>query len=251
MALTSIAGGALFAERIGSHPPRVLALHGWGRRGSDFAVALADLDALALDLPGFGASPPPARPMGAHGYAELIGPVFDLFDRPPVVVGHSFGGRVAVARQAGHPGSAAGLVLVASPLVRRAGPARRPSVSFRLARGANRAGLLSDDRMEDLRRRRGSADYRAAKGVMREVLVTAVNESYEAELARLGVPVHLLWGSEDTDVPVEVAEKAAEVIRSAHDTVEVQRLDGVGHHVPLTAPTALRDAVTGMLERVG
>lgn len=248
MPLVSIAGGALFAERLGSDPPRVLALHGWGRRGSDFSAALDGIDALALDLPGFGASPAPPGAMGADGYAELIAPVLDEFDHPPVVVGHSFGGRVAVAQEHRSPGSAAGLVLVASPLVRRPGGRRSP-VAFRMARAANRAGLLSDEAMERRRRRHGSADYRAATGVMREVLVRAVNESYEGELARLGVPVHLLWGEDDTEVPVTVAEEAARVITRAGGSVELELLPGVGHHVPLAAPDRLREVVAAMLER--
>lgn len=247
MPLVSIADGSLFAERLGDGPPRVLALHGWGRRGSDFAHAFEGLDVLALDLPGFGASPPPPAPLGAAGYAALIEPVFAMFSGPPVMVGHSFGGRVAVSRQAHHPRSASGLVLVASPLVRRAQTSRRPSLRFRLARTANRLGLIGGDRMERLRRRQGSADYRAATGVMRDVLVTVVNETYEQELSRIDVPVHLLWGSDDREVPVTVAEEAAGILPG---DPEVEILDGVGHHVPLAAPQALRRAVTTMLERV-
>jgi pimeloyl-ACP methyl ester carboxylesterase len=246
MPLQSIAGGSLFVERFGTGPPRVLALHGWGRRGSDFAAACDGLDALALDLPGFGASPPPRTAVGAAGYAELVAPVFDAFDRPPLVVGHSFGGRVAVAAEACFPKSAAGLLLVACPLVRRPGPRRGPSLAFKAARWANQGGLLSDDRLEQVKRRHGSADYRAATGVMRDVLVTVVNESYEAELARLEVPVSLLWGRDDGEVPVEVAETAAAIIREAGGLVDLEILDGVGHHVPLAAPRALRRAIDTM-----
>lgn len=248
MPLISIDGGSLFAERFGTGSPRVLALHGWSRRGADFTAALEGLDGMALDLPGFGASPPPPAVMGAAGYADLIAPAFALFDTAPVVVGHSFGGRVAVARQSAHPGSARGLVLAASPLVRRSSR-RGPSAAHRLARLGHKLGLLSDARMERWRRRHGSADYRAASGVMRDVLVTAVNESYEAELTRLGVPVHLLWGNEDMEVPVTVAKAAEEIIRSAGTPVQLEVLEGVGHHVPLQAPAALRRAIEDVMAR--
>lgn len=248
MPIISINGGSLFAEKFGHGAPRVLALHGWGRRGSDFAASLDGLDALALDLPGFGASPPPPQATGADGYAELIGPALELFDRPPVIVGHSFGGRVAVARQALHPGSARGLVLAASPLVRLQQTRRRPALSYRLARFGHRLGLVSQERMEGIRRRHGSADYRAASGVMRDVLVKAVNESYEEQLGKLGVPVHLLWGAEDSEVPPEVAERAAVIIAGAGAAVQVEVLEAIGHHVPLQAPQAIRLAVTAMLE---
>ena len=247
MPLISINGGSLFAERFGSGPPRVLALHGWGRRGADFSASLGSLDALALDLPGFGASPPPATPMGASGYAELIGPALAMFDRPPVVVGHSFGGRVAVVREFLHPGSASGLVLAAAPLVRTS-PHRRPPLAHRALRQANRMGLVSDEMMERRKRRHGSTDYRTATGIMRDVLVTAVNESYEEELRSLQVPVHLVWGSDDVEVPPRVASEAARIIDGSSSRVEIEVLEGVGHQVPLQAAEALHRAVLEMLD---
>lgn len=251
MPLISIDDGALFAERLGSGPPRVLALHGWGRRGSDFVPALSGLDALCPDLPGFGASPAPPAAMGAAGYADLLDPVFALFEAPPVVVGHSFGGRVAVARQFRRPGSAAGMVLVASPLIRLPGGRRPPSPGYRLLRLAHRLGLLSDAAMERQRRRHGSADYRAATGVMRDVLVRVVNESYEEELGALDAPVRLLWGEADSETPVAIAREAARLLAAGGTAVELEILAGVGHHVPLRAPEALRAGVEAMLDRVG
>lgn len=251
MPLLSIADGTLFAERLGAGTPRVLALHGWGRRGADFSSSLEGLDALSLDLPGFGASPPPAEAIGAHGYARLISPALDLFDGPPVVVGHSFGGRVAVALQHDRPGSCAGLVLAGTPLVHRSGRRRKPPLAYRVARAAHRLGLVGDEAMERRRRRHGSADYRAVTGVMREILVQVVNESYEEELAGLDLPVHLLWGADDREVPVEVAERARVLIETGGAPVDLEILDGVGHHVPIRAPEATRRAVDQMLERTG
>ncbi|MGZ5384735.1 MAG: alpha/beta fold hydrolase, partial [Acidimicrobiia bacterium] len=69
--LNSFAGGAVFGERFGDGPLQVLALHGWGRDRRDFDEVLQGLDAAALDLPGFGASPAPVEAMGAAGYAGL------------------------------------------------------------------------------------------------------------------------------------------------------------------------------------
>jgi pimeloyl-ACP methyl ester carboxylesterase len=99
--------------------------------------------------------------------------------------------------------------------------------------------------MEVARRRYGSADYAAASGVMRGVLVSAVSESYEGELSALRCPVHLLWGADDPEVPVVVAERAREIIGANLATLEV--LEGVGHHVPIQAPARLRAAVEAML----
>jgi len=119
--LKSFAGGAIFGERFGDGPPQVLALHGWGRDRRDFNEVLGGLDAVAIDLPGFGASPEPAEAVGAAGYARMVAPVLDEFDQPVILVGHSFGGRVAVHLAVLTPDKVRALVLVGVPLLRRAG----------------------------------------------------------------------------------------------------------------------------------
>ena len=75
---------------------------------------------------------------------------------------------------------------------------------------------------------------------MRDVLVTVVNESYEFELAELDLAVALVWGSEDTDVPLWVAERTAQLL-GGRATLEI--VDGAGHFIPTTHPAVLRAAI--------
>ena len=233
--------GPLFGQVYGSGTPAVIALHGWGRRGSDFDAVLAGVDAVAFDLPGFGATPAPEKPMGAAGYADVVeSAIGELGEGPFVVVGHSFGGRIGTVLAARRPDLVRALVLTGVPLLRRA-EGRRPPASYRLVRWLHARGLVSDARMEKLKRSRGSADYRAATGVMRDVLVTVVNESYADELAALRCPVTLLWGAEDTDVPPSIAVRAAELIPGP---VTLDTIDGVGHLTVIDAPSRVRQSIT-------
>ena len=252
MALRSFVNGELFAEVYGEGPPRVLALHGWARRGNDFGQVLTGIPALAPDLPGFGVSPAPQSAIGAEGYADIVSEMLPAFDRPPVLVGHSFGGRIAVCLAARLPDAFAALVLTGSPVVRAHLP-RRPPWSYRAMRGLNKIGIVPDARMEARRQKSGSTDYRNVSGVMRDVLVKVVNESYEQQLRDIVCDVHLVWGSSDREVPVSVARMAADVVRQTGDPNDLSRaelkvLDGVGHHVPLEAPEALRSVIQSYLE---
>lgn len=243
MALKAFADGAVFGVRHGSGPARVLALHGWRRTAKDFDAVLDGLDAIALDLPGFGSTPAPDTALTTAEYAAAIAPVLDEAAGPVVVVGHSFGGRVAVHLAADRPDAVAALVLTGVPLVRPPGhqPTKAP-LGFRLAKALNRIGLLPDARMEKLRRARGSADYNAAEGVLRDILVKAVNETYEDPLGRLRCPVELVWGDGDTAAPPSVAHAAAALVRPPA-TANVTVLPGVDHFVPQRDPAALRAAV--------
>ncbi len=248
MALRSFADGALFALVNGTSPSRVLALHGWARRGSDIASALQGIDAIAPDLPGFGASPVPDEVLGAEGYAKAVAPLLDEFDEPPVLLGHSFGGRVAVCLAAAYPDRVGPLVLTGVPLVRRT-LSGRPSLAYRTVKALNRVGIVSDSRLEAEKKRRGSADYRALSGVMRDILVKVVNESYEDQLRQLRSPVHLVWGEFDGEVPLVVAETARDIMEEAGVEVTLTVVPGVGHLTPVEAPDQLRQAVVEALSR--
>jgi pimeloyl-ACP methyl ester carboxylesterase len=220
----------------------VLALHGWRRERGDFRNVLEGLDAVAIDLPGFGASPPPPEAWGASDYAARVATVLREMADPVVVVGHSFGGRVAVHLAASHPARVAGVVLAGVPLLRLTKPPG-PSMRYRIARQLHQWGVITDARMEARRHRSGSNDYRAATGVMRDVFVHLVNETYEDELREITCPVELVWGSDDTAAPVAVAERAVELL--AHPALTV--LPGAGHLTPLTAPGELRAAIDRLL----
>jgi pimeloyl-ACP methyl ester carboxylesterase len=223
----------------------VVWLHGWARRGQDFAVAASQLASagvasVALDLPGFGSSPAPASSGGARHYADLLVAALRGFgDEPLVLVGHSFGGRVATVIAATHPELVRALVLTGVPLIRTSSNAKSP-LAYRIVRWLHSRGLLGDPRLEAARQKYGSTDYRRASGVLRDVLVAAVHESYEDELRRLRAPVAMVWGAHDSEVPVEVARRAATMVVSPHTLRVVAE---VGHLLPTEAPGELVDAV--------
>jgi pimeloyl-ACP methyl ester carboxylesterase len=255
--LKSLAGGALFGEVWGEGTPQVLVLHGWARTHADFAAVVGPtapggpLPTLAPDLPGFGSTPAPPTPWGAADYASALVPLLEspvveggAGGQPLVVLGHSRGGCLAVALAAARPDLVGGLVLTGAPVVPRPGRRRRPAAAFVMARRLHRWGLLSDDRMEKARQRHGSADYRAAVGIMREVFVRMVNERYDGELASLSCPVELVWGDDDAEVPVEVAEQIQAILAGSKVAASTLTLcPGAGHLTPLTAPGELRSAV--------
>jgi pimeloyl-ACP methyl ester carboxylesterase len=242
--LRTFADGHLFGSVTGTGAPQVLALHGWARSHRDFDAVLAPpgappLRAVALDLPGFGVSPPPAEAWGAAAYAEALAPVLDDMDAPVVVLGHSFGGRVAVHLATQRPDAVRALVLTGVPLLHPLDRRSRVAVGYKLVRRLHRMGVVSDRALEAARQRHGSADYKAAQGIMRQVHVRAVNETYEAQLDAVRCPVHLVWGADDTVVPVEVAQRA--LARLAQG--DLATYPGVGHLTPLLIPTELRSAV--------
>ncbi len=242
MALRTFLDGTLFAERR-TNPggrPLVVALHGWRRDRHDLAAVVAGRDALLFDLPGHGASPPPLTAWGSAEYAAAVAGALDslALDRPVTVLGHSFGGRVGVHLAAERPDLVGGLVLVGVPLLRIT-PPYTPPIQYRAVRWAHRRRLVPDSLMERMRQRGGSDDYKAASGVMRDVFVTLVNETYEEQLRSAKCPVAFVWGSRDTQAPVGIAEQARGMVGTlvAYDVVDA------GHDVHRDRPDAVISAV--------
>ncbi len=259
--LKSFAGGRLFGATWGPGTPTVLALHGWQRTHHDFSAVFAGADAAsdgdgapggrpraptatAVDLFGFGATPPPPAPWGSAEYARALLPLFEqpgvLADRV-VLVGHSFGGRGAVHLDTLAPERVERLVLTGVPLLDRPGRRARPAVGYLVARRLHRMGLVGEVRMEALRQKHGSPDYRAAQGVMRGVFVAVLGERYTDQMAAITCPVDLVWGADDTEVPVEVAVRARPLFPSA----TLVTLPGVGHLTPTEAPGDLLGIIRG------
>ena len=252
MALSTFADGHLWGARYGTGRPWALALHGWGRDHHDFDPVLEGFDAIALDLPGFGLSPEPPGAWSTLEYAKHVAPVLGELDAgSAVVLGHSFGARVSVQlARITDGGVISGLVLAGAPLAPfpESAPSRRPPIAYRLGRVMHRAGLLGEERMEKLRRKFGSDDYRKASPVMRGVLVKAVQETAGAEYiplldrwARGGGRLELLWGQDDAEASLAGARAA--LARAPEVTANVTVVPGAAHLLNGELVTQLRDAL--------
>ncbi|MEU7766604.1 alpha/beta fold hydrolase [Nocardia sp. NPDC049190] len=107
---------------VGGSGAGVLFLHGWGLGGSAYARPLEQLIRMGVRvyipaLPGFGGTASlPVEQRTLAGYARWVGRFADAIDlaRPVTVVGHSFGGGVAIKAAHDLPDLAERLVLVNS-----------------------------------------------------------------------------------------------------------------------------------------
>jgi pimeloyl-ACP methyl ester carboxylesterase len=251
--LRAFLDGRVYGNQRGEDPPFVVALHGWQRNNSDFDAVLSSknpaiddpfhgevIASLALDLPGFGDSPAPPSAWGSAEYARSLLPIFAALPATVVLLGHSFGGRVALHLATMAPQQIRGLVLTGVPIGAHS-PQTRPRANprYRLIRRAAALGIVSGAQLERARQRYGSRDYREATGVMRQVLVATVQESYESLYPQIAMPVELVWGENDTAAPVSAAKQIVGEFPDARLTV----VDHTGHLLPTESPEALRRAL--------
>jgi pimeloyl-ACP methyl ester carboxylesterase len=202
----------------------LLLLHGWGANKelmAPIAQRLHGYRVVVPDLPGFGATPPPGEAWGVDEYAAWV---IALLDRLGIgrthIVGHSNGGRVAIALAADHPGRVGRLVLTDSAgIMPRHGLRYRWRVAtFKALRAASQWRWLPAAAREVAQRRaaqRGSPDYRAASGALRATMVRLVNTDLRPQLTRLASSTLLIWGARDQDTPLSDARAMERLIPDA------------------------------------
>lgn len=231
---------------------RYIILPGWEQGKAEWAEVVRQLgeefSLLTLELPGFGEEPLVSEEWGVEEYAGWVRTRVDGLvkkDEKVVLVGHSFGGRVAVALAAReNPPWLAGLVLYGAPIL------ARPSFSVRLKRVVAAIGkrLLPSSLRAILLKHFLSDDALRARGTGKEqIFRRAVLHDQTEEFCSLSLPVVLLWGERDSEVPLAIAEEM--VFLQPGVTMEV--LPMLGHNVHLENPVffcgTLRRVFSGFL----
>lgn len=227
----------------GGEGPSLLFLHGWGGTSWNFKAVLdayvTKFTLLIPDLPGFGLSDAPPKDWGVGDYARFTLDFLDVLGiKRAAVLGHSFGGRIAIAIAAGWPDRVEKLVLVNSAGIR---PRRTAKYYVRVgaAKLLKRMGPVG----AHLRARMGSEEYRRA-GPLRGTFVRVVNEDLTPLLSRIEAPTLVLWGDRDNVIPRVHMETMAKTVRRGRLVV----LQGAGHFPFLEAPVGFNDAVMGFLQ---
>ncbi len=261
---TTVAGRPARYGEAGSGPP-VLFLHGWGLDHQAYKAALSRLVAagvrvLAPALPGFGGtSALPRKATSLSDYGDWAAEFLRAMGigEAALIMGHSFGGGVAITLAHDHPDQARGLVLVnsigGSAWSRHGSTVRsmadRPVWDWGIhfpadllpVRQARRVlPVIISEAVPNLLR-----DPRAfwtAAGLVRRADLTPELD----ELRRRGLPVVVLWGRRDRLITRESFEDLCRALGQPH-VVTVP-----GTHAWLVAdPDAFGEVMTNVLDIVG
>ena len=247
----------LALQRSGSNGPAVVLVHGipgssrvW--KGVETALAV-DHRVFVPDLLGFGTSPRPtaARELWADRQAEALAKTLDTAGvTEACIVGHDFGGPVALALSRQRPDLLRSCGLLAAntfadtpipmpiraatwPLIGRvAGSAlfSEPALALMLRQGSSKR-LPREIYL-------GDTAQRAAIGtIFSHALrnLSTLYEPMEQALRKLRVPVLVGWGTEDPFFPKAQGERTATAARRARLVV----YPGAGHFLPSERPREL------------
>lgn len=179
----------------------IVLLHGWGQNVAMMTMLgepfKKDYRIIAIDFPGFGESDEPTNVMDVGDYTLVVEELLKKLDvKEPILVGHSFGGRVSVKFASRNKVSK---VILLSPALRshdKKGVKTKVLKSLKKVPGIKSLEGWAKNHV-------GSRDYRAASPVMKQVLVKTVNEDLSEAAKKIKAPVILIYGDNDAEVPEE------------------------------------------------
>ncbi len=216
----------------GSGRPMIL-MHGWGCDSSALSlferVAMEHHTVYNLDLPGFGKSDEPTTPWGVEEYTHMLEQFVGALNlHNPILLGHSFGGRIAILYASRNPVEKLVLVDSAGLKPKRSLKYYCKVYSFKLAKWflptvMNRR--KAQDIIEKMRSSRGSYDYNNCSPMMRKVMVKVVNSDLRWALPKIQAPTQLIWGENDTATPM----RDARIMNKLIPNVGLVSFPGAGH----------------------
>lgn len=240
--------------KIAGEGPAILILHGWGGSSISWTrvqeiLAKQGYQVIVPDFPGFGKSITPPEPWGIKEYTDLILKFTqELKMERFFLIGHSFGGRVAIKFIVQHPEKIASLILCDSAGIKPK-PGFKTTIIYRIAQIGN--AVFSP---KHLQRFKDSArnffyiflrnrDYVKANGTMKETIKKVLDEDLIEDLSKIKTKTLLVWGGADKMVPV----KYAYIFKEKIEDSRLEILPKIGHSPHLETPQKLSDIICSFL----
>lgn len=246
-----IKGITINYRQQGAGAPMII-MHGWGCDSGAMAlferVGAEHHTVYNIDLPGFGKSQEPATPWTVEDYTQMLEAFVQALNiTEPILLGHSFGGRVAILYASRNKANKLILVDAAGVKPRRSLSYYIKVYSFKLARHIYPLIVGKENankKIEAMRAKRGSADYKSSSPLMRQVLVKAVNTDLKHVMPAISAPTLLVWGEEDTATPMRDARIMNKLIKNSR----LVSFAGAGHFSFVDNPYQVTAAVRRFIQ---
>lgn len=230
----------------------VLVLHGWGDSANGLANLTRSLSeryqVLSIDLPGFGGTQAPEDVWNLDDYAGFVKSFLAKVDlkQPYAVIGHSNGGALAIRAISLNQLKPSKLVLMAASGIRTKQKSRRIALNI-IAKTGNIATLWMPERYRQGLRKSlyttAGSDMLIAPH-LEETFQKTVRQDVQGDASGINLPTLLIYGSDDTAVPVEDGKQYSRLIKDS----KLEIIGGSGHFVHLDAAQKVQDLIEEFLK---
>lgn len=215
-------GLKIYYEKIGEGQP-IIFLHGWGCSSNVFKniskVLSKKYCIYLVDFPGFGKSLEPDFLIDVKGMADLVLSFITYFDIDmPIVVGHSYGGRVA-SEYASKNKNISKLILIDSAGIKSFKFSK--FIKIKIFKFKKMFYKLTKNLMKynNLLLTSGSDDYINSSMIKKKMLVAAVNYDQRKVFKRIRCDTLIIWGINDNSTPYKDGRKIHRLINNSEFVV--------------------------------
>jgi len=230
-----------YEETGADNKPTLVVLHGWGHQGRlwlPIAHLLDDYRLVMPDLPGFGSSQALLPGSSVPQVRVWLGELLDKLEiSKAVLLGHSFGGQVAMDFALTHPHRVSRLILVSPSVIRRR-TLKTQFFAFIRPLVMPFVKILG----EQLHSKIQSTDYAAANASQKDLLRHIVTYDLSHKMSRVKTKTLIVWGENDREIPNVSKEMAAHLPDSY-----LKILWGHGHNPHLEDPKVMADTIRWFL----
>lgn len=242
---------------------RLIILHGWQSSKEKWQKVKELIESKSpnvkvecLDLPGFKPENQPDKPWDLNDYvnwlsqklAEVLPP---LTDEPTYLLGHSFGGRIALKFTAKYPEKLKGLILVSAAGIKHKATLKDKIALFcvRLARKLGvkettyEKGIMKLVRAVFYRYILRRNDYLRANPLQKQIMKNALEEDLTPLLDKIKTNTLIVWGNKDKLTPIKDARLMKEKISHS----QLIELKNIGHTPHLENPELLAEKIANFI----
>lgn len=233
----------------------ILILHGWNLSKGKYQPLVDEFkksgyEIEAIDLPGFGQSPLPQKPLVLSDYVNFVEKyIKEKRWKEVLLIGHSFGGRIGIKLASQNPSYMKALILTGTPGYN---PVRQSKILFflTLAKIGNiifALPLLNNFKIITRRllyKAARASDFYNTDINMQDTFKNIVSEGLVEYMHKINMPTLLIWGEGDKIVPLSIADKMKQVIPNSHLKV----IKDARHGLPWTHPQIFADRVIQFLK---
>ena len=202
----------IFYEKYGQGKTNIVILPGWGETRSTFYNLINILKeyytVYIIDYPGFGNSKFPDRDLNIYEYANLIKNFITINNiENPVLIGHSFGGRIIILLAGLYKLNIKKIILIDSAGIKRRkslkAMVRQFTYKFLKKIGYLLPKKIRNKYLDKLISIFGSTDFKNLDPNIRKTFIKIVNEDLTKYLKHINTSTLLIWGEHDRDTPLD------------------------------------------------
>ena len=210
----------IYYKKEGNQENTILILPGWGETRKTFLPIITHLKGkytvYSLDYPNFGNSPTLTEEWTIYDYAKIVKHLLEKEKiKDPIIIAHSFGGRIASVLQGYYHISIPKMVLIDVAGIRRKNIVQYGKGILYKALKKILLLLHQDEKVKKLQQKFSSQDYQNLPNEMKKTFQNIIKEDLRKYYKRIQSETLIIWGEKDTATPLKDAYLLNKIIKDS------------------------------------